>query len=146
MLHIAGFSLLFVAQRLARSVTRSVTGKTALVSSQVAGMTHAWAVLTFSLREPDVVSHEVWDVVVHLIHKLEDIVDEEDGVIIAKDEPLVVLRAHCEVAEEGSSRSPGGGMHFQVSVRNTPRASMHHQNLIPPIDTFQADLTRTTPA
>ena len=37
------------------------------------------------------VGHEVWNLVVHLIYQLEDIVNEEHRVIISKDEPLVVL-------------------------------------------------------
>ena len=62
--------------------------------------------LTFSLREPNVIRHEVWHGVVHLIDELQDIVYEEDSVIIAKNQPLVVVRADCEVAQERSSSSP----------------------------------------
>ena len=46
---------------------------------------------TFSLWKPDVVSHEVWNFVVHLIDQLQDIVDEKDSVIVPEDQPFVIL-------------------------------------------------------
>ena len=76
--------------------------------------------LTFSFWEPDVVRHEIWNLVVHLVHQLEDIVNEKNSVIITKDEPLVVLGAYCEVAQKGSSSGP---VSIQAHVRLTFNAA-----------------------
>lgn len=55
---------------------------------------------------PDGIADEVRHVVVQILDQVEDIVDEEDGIVIAIQDPLVVLHAVGHVCNEGRHCSP----------------------------------------